>query len=266
MAYDVMNKNVKKVHLNFIYAEYIWQSKLKAWYNQYPLKVLYPNIDASTDPRIDDVKVTRNVDTHAYPEESTSSYNSFFYSPSYSNTRRQFEVSCIDSSHLLTRTRRKICKGGLNGISNAAWRKVAKSKNTNLSLGMIDCILEPMSVPVAITHFSERVENEMRRNGDHDAADLCRDIRMWWKAEDDPGIKAEERFKMRLPLRNRLLKCHNVGHFPPPGMFICGWPDQLWEALLANIDAKYLLYHLAAKKTYNVRAFSSMMGEFFSQN
>ena len=106
----------------------------------------------------------------------------------------------------------------------------------------------------------------MRQNGDHDAADLCRDIRMWWKAEDDPGIKAEERFKMRLPLRNILLKCHNVGYFPPPGMFICGWPNQLWEALLANIDAKYLLYHLASTETYNVRAFSSMMGEtFFSE-
>lgn len=111
------------MHLNIIYAEYIWQSKLRAWYERCPLGIKYPNI---TSPR----------------------------------------------------TRRKICKGGISGISNAAWRKVAKSKSTNLSLGMIDCVLEPMSVPVAVSHFSESVETEMRKNGDQDAADLCRDIRL----------------------------------------------------------------------------------------
>lgn len=71
---------------------------------------------------------------------------------------------------------------------------------------------------------------------------------------------------MRLPLRNRLLKCHDVNHFPPPGMFVRGWPIQLWGALLASIDSKYILYHLITEHTYNVRAFSSMMGEtFFSE-
>lgn len=49
-------------------------------------------------------------------------------------------------------------------------------------------------------------------------------------------------------------------------MFINGWPTQLWEALLANIDAKALLYILCKTGTYNVRAFSSMSGgTFFSE-
>ena len=49
-------------------------------------------------------------------------------------------------------------------------------------------------------------------------------------------------------------------------MFINGWPTQLWEALLANIDAKALLYILCKTGTYNARAFCSMSGgTFFSE-
>lgn len=46
-------------------------------------------------------------------------------------------------------------------------------------------------------------------------------------------------------------------------MYIKGWPAQLWEALISNIDAKTFLYSLCKKNAYNVRAFSSMMGETF---
>lgn len=41
---------------------------------------------------------------------------------------------------------------------------------------------------------------------------------------------------------------------------------QLWEALIANIDAKAHLYSLVHGGSYNVRAFSSLIGEtFFSE-
>ncbi|WAR26930.1 hypothetical protein MAR_012634, partial [Mya arenaria] len=153
-------------------------------------------------------------------------------------TRQQYEVSCIDSSHLLTRTRRKCCKGGLDGLSNKAWREVAKTNKTQLSLAMIDCSLAPLSVSVALTHFSEPVELMMKEKGYLQEALLCKDIRMWWKAEDDAGIPAHERIKLRMALRQRLLGHVDFGHFPPPTVCIKGWPLQLWEALIANIDAK----------------------------
>ena len=67
-------------------------------------------------------------------------------------------------------------------------------------------------------------------------------------------------------LRRRLLYQVDFSVFPPPTTNMHGWPLQLWEALLANIDAKSLLYALCETKTYNVRAFSSMIGEtFFSE-
>ena len=71
---------------------------------------------------------------------------------------------------------------------------------------------------------------------------------------------------MRMNLRRRLLSYIDFSHFPPPSSHINGWPSQLWEALVANIDAKLLLYKICRKNTYNVRAFSSMMGEtYFSE-
>ncbi|WAR09987.1 hypothetical protein MAR_035063 [Mya arenaria] len=49
-------------------------------------------------------------------------------------------------------------------------------------------------------------------------------------------------------------------------MYVNGWPIQLWEALIAHIDSKTILYALCHGGTYNVRAFSSLIGEtFFSE-
>lgn len=106
----------------------------------------------------------------------------------------------------MTRARHKCCKGGLDNISNGPWLKVAKGRKTLLSTVMIEDIIDPMSVSMATTNFSEAVENTMLENGDVDAASLCHDIRRWWNAEDDPGISALDRMKMRTPLRTRLLR------------------------------------------------------------
>lgn len=241
LSSSVLSKKVSKHMLNIVYAKYIWQGRYKKWFNDSPLR---------ENPVIDD---------SAYP-------SLWFYTPEFSETRQQLEVRCIDSTHLLTRARRKCCKGGLHGLPNTPWLTVAKTKTTFLSPIMIEEITEPMSVSMAVTHFSEPVERKMRQNGDIDAADLCRDIRDWWKSEDDPGIPAKDRIVMRQNLRERLLDEVDFNEFPPPTTNIRGWPLQLWEALLANIDAKSLLYALCETGTYNVRAFSSMMGEtFFSE-
>lgn len=236
MAFKSVSSSLKKSDLNIIYAEYLWPEVFQKW-----------NLEHSNSVKL------QNEETQ-------------FYYPAYSESRKQLEVSCVDSSHLLTRMRRKSAKGGLDGVGNEAWRKVAKSNKTHLSLGMVDCILEPMTVSVANTHFSEAVELEMRVNGDIKEAGLCRDIRGWWRAEDEAGIPAEKRHELCSLLKDHLMKCADLTKFPPPGMYINGWPTQLWEATIANIDAKSVLYTLTPGNKYNVRAFSSMMGEtFFSE-
>ncbi|KAH3738358.1 hypothetical protein DPMN_044992 [Dreissena polymorpha] len=170
----------------------------------------------------------------------------YLHIPAYSARRRQYEVSCIDSSHLLTRMRRKCCKGGLDGCSNTAWLTVAKYGRTNFTVAMTECIIDQMSVPTALTHFSESAELELIRNGYVREAELpvCRDFRQWWKSEDDPGISARNRIQMRLPLRRRLLRNLNLGQFPPQGMFVAGWPNQLLEAVMLQLLLNHKRYNL----------------------
>ena len=70
---------------------------------------------------------------------------------------------------------------------------------------MVDCITEPMTVSVANTHFSEAVEQKMNNNGDINEAKFCSDIREWWRVEDESGISAETRIRLRSALRLRLI-------------------------------------------------------------
>ncbi|XP_060581747.1 uncharacterized protein LOC132738297 [Ruditapes philippinarum] len=111
----------------------------------------------------------------------------------YSLTRHQLEVRSIDSTHLLTRTRRKTCKGGIEGFTNEPWLKVARQGKSLLTPAMVEEIVDPMSMSMANTHFSQAVQNAMQENGDFRAASLCADILDWWRAEDEAGISATER-------------------------------------------------------------------------
>ncbi|KAH3847189.1 hypothetical protein DPMN_089506 [Dreissena polymorpha] len=125
---------------------------------------------------------------------------------------------------------------------------------------MAEEVSDLMSDSMAATHFSEEVEREMIHLGDEKAADLCRDIRLWWAAEDTAGISAKDRVINRLMLQNGLINNYNFGSFPPAAMYINGWPIQLWEALIAHIDAKIIIFSLCHGGTNNVRAFSSLAG------
>ncbi|XP_060561338.1 uncharacterized protein LOC132721103 [Ruditapes philippinarum] len=233
--------NMSKQVLNCALAEIIWSEKYEDW------------------------KLQTRVSQNCYIEGIGIS-REWFYHPEYSTNRSQLEVKCIDATHLLTRTRRKCCKGGLDGITNEAWKAVAKTGNTFLTPIMVEEITDPMSSAMAATHFSEDVEEEMYKLGYTDAANLCKDVRLWWEAEDCSGFSALERFTMRENLRQRLLSHVKFNKYPPPSKYVAGWPLQLWEALIAHIDAKTLLYSLCHGGTCNVRAFSSLVGEtFFSE-
>lgn len=217
MCLKILQTKVPKRVLNIAHAEYHWLAELDKWENSSTIQNTV-KIEGTDDPEY------------------------WFYQPEFNEQRQQIEVKCIDSTHLLTRTRRKCCKGGLDSISNVPWLRVAKGRKTLLSVVMIEDIIDPMSVSMAVTNFSEPVQHVMIENGDIEAASLCHDVRNWWSAEDDPGIAAMTRIEMRKGLRQRLLSHVNWNELPSPTMFIKGWPIQLWEAIVANVDAKALLY------------------------
>lgn len=94
---------MSKLALNISNATFVWPDKLSTWKQASPLT--------------DDVKV-----------QGTEFPDFWFYITDYSQELKQLEVRCIDSSHLLTRTCLKICKGGIENLTNKPWIKVAKTK------------------------------------------------------------------------------------------------------------------------------------------
>ncbi|CAG2256264.1 unnamed protein product [Mytilus edulis] len=147
-------QKLPKLTLNVIHAELIWENRYDNW-----------------------ISKIRTVTVNGMKHD-------WFYKPDFSEIRNQYDVRCIDATHLLTRTRTKVCKGGIEGLTNESWLKVARSGKTLLTPAMIQEIIDPMSMSMAITHFSPEVENMMRSNGDTDSANLCHDIRSWWQADD----------------------------------------------------------------------------------
>ena len=61
----------------------------------------------------------------------------------------------------------------------------------------------------------------------------------------------------------RLLSRVSFEKFPLESMFIYGWPWQLWESLLANMNAylNFVSNSLCRGGSYNVRVFNSVIGE-----
>ncbi|XP_070548834.1 uncharacterized protein [Ptychodera flava] len=78
---------------------------------------------------------------------------------------------------------------------------------------------------------------------------------------DEPGIPSVERFKMKLRYRESLLSMVDMYSFPPPRMYVKGYPKALWESTISSIDADLILCGLVKRRTYNQRAISSQMCE-----
>lgn len=181
LSSDFVSKKVPKACLNIVWAEYIWPRKLSIWKDSSPVQ--------------DTVKV------------GDSEYPDFLlYHPEFSERRGQLEVRCIDSSHLLTRIRRKCCKGGLENISQKPCIDVAHSQKTFLASIMVEDLVDPMSVPMAVSNFQKDVEECIIELGYNKSAFLCHDVREWWGSEDEPGIAASDRINMRKRICSRLVQ------------------------------------------------------------
>ena len=175
-------------------------------------------------------------------------------------------VKCLDGHHIRTNIRSKICKDGTAELKRQAWVDVAKSKNTNLSIAMIDVnkdgkILDQQNDKYVRTMFSDEVEDELTLMGYSSEAKFTRLLREWYEAEDLPGISAEGRCKRALALREWLLKDYSFENFPPPGMHIKGFPKVTFEGLICSIEAHLYMYELCKSGTFNWRSVSTLVAE-----
>lgn len=94
-------------------------------------------------------------------------------------------------------------------------------------------------------------------------AEFCMLMNDWYKAEDEHGISALERCKMRLSLKEWLLKDVTFSQFPPYGAYVKDIPVVLFEGLLTTIERKIQLVTFTKRGCYNVRSVGSFDTENF---
>lgn len=167
----------------------------------------------------------------------------------------------LDPEHLLTNTRTKVCSTGIpeRNITKDAWVAVAKSGKTNgsnLSLALVNDLIDKQNVGFAVKTFSKEVEDAMLTEGFTEEASFCELIRNWYRAQDEPGLSALERHLHEQKLRKWLLKDIDFSIFPPAGSHVRGIPLVAFEGFMVHIDRRSQLY--AFTGSYNPRTIGTL--------
>ncbi|CAC5422641.1 unnamed protein product [Mytilus coruscus] len=176
----------------------------------------------------------------------------------HSDSDSRYLLDFLDPEHLLTNMRTKVCTIGINkaGIKREAWIQVAKygkQNGSNLSLALVEHLLDKQNVAFAIKTFSEEFEIAMKNAGYHTEANFCGLIRNWYRAQDEPGLSCYERHLYEQSLRQWLLEDVRFEIFPPPGRYVKDIPIVLYEGLLIHIDRRSQLYAFT-NGAYNARS------------
>ena len=233
----------------------------KAKLNQVCAKALYPHLKKEWESN-----GTTKPNTRLFGEEEQEIIIPHWFSqPEYSEERGCLEPKCLDSHHLLVNLRSKVCKDGIHGfgIQKEAWHLVAEHYPDVISKSIVCDILDKQSNAFAQRTFSSEVENHMDLIGFPEEARLCRLVREWYGAQDEPGLQAWERVERRLRLREYLLSKVELDKFPPHGTHVGGMSRQMYEGFLHNIDSNLQLYSIVKGGSYNARAISSLANETF---
>lgn len=248
---ELQKRTYKKEALAVSYARSKWPSYKNRWFQT--------------------AVVDEKISLEFLDNEGNQINKTFFapvYCPEYSEERKQLEVRVMDGTHIRTNIKSKLIRHGLGSIGLHAWRKVARSGDTDLTLSMLEVqddgkIMHQQSDPFVRTMFSDNVEQAMKNNGDIKEAEFCRLFRQWHDAEDKAGLSAEKRCQHSLEFRKWLLDGYDFGSFPPPGQYVRGIPRVTYEGLVCSIDAHLLLYALIKGGSYNWRTVSTLVAENF---
>lgn len=174
----------------------------------------------------------------------------------------------IDPHHIFVNKRVRCCSKSMSemNIRKEAWWKAAESgkgKSCGLSLEIVKEFRDKQSNAFAKATFSQGTQKLLQEMGFHHEAEWCRLIRQWYNAIDDAGVPVDNRIEWLLDMREKLLGLLKVGHFPPPGAFVCDMPIAQFEGFLTNIDCRLQLYCMVRNEKYNQRAISSLDSETF---
>ena len=136
------------------------------------------------------------------------------------------------------------CSSGIpeRGLQKEAWVRAAKGGKAGLNIALVEDLVDRQSDTFAHATFSQKVEENMKENGDYNEVNFCRLSRERYSAEDDPGISGTYRCELRLNLRKWLLSHVQFNQFSPSCSHISGIPLVMLEGLMTSIEQTIQLY------------------------
>ena len=248
-----MSRRVSKQTLSILYAILSWQESLSTWMNtgliQNGMQILYESSSGNT--RI----CQEQVHWFSQPEVCADGKPLF---------------TIIDPHHLFVNSRCHVCNTGYKqaGISNYAWKKVArdsKHNGTHLNPSMVETpVIDTQSGATAELVFSEAVELCLRENGDIEEANFCNLLRNWHAAFDKRGI-ADGRVMALLKMRDWLLGLllESLMTFPPTTGYVKSIPVTTFLGILISCERAIQLHRFVIGGSYNYRGLGSNMNETF---
>ena len=109
--------------------------------------------------------------------------------------------------------------------------------------------------------FSDKVEEQLTKNGDTSEALFVHLICSWHRACHERGMAVDDRVNNLWVFHTYLVKDVDFNCFPAPSAYVKGIPILTYSALLQNISMQLLLYKLCKYGTYNARCISSLVCE-----
>ncbi|XP_078610740.1 uncharacterized protein LOC144881475 [Branchiostoma floridae x Branchiostoma japonicum] len=97
--------------------------------------------------------------------------------------------------------------------------KVADGARTKIKRVMLTDCVYMQSIEMCDVQFSSDVATELDRLGYKSTTDFVRVMHGWHRANDCPGLDAEERVMLRLRMRDWLLEGVNFDVYPPSGRY-----------------------------------------------
>ena len=202
------------------------------------------------------------VPTFVHVRECGIMHDIFCYPP-YNEERNQIECKTLDSSHILNNIRSHISRGGYTGISKQAFIAVSDHDHTVLPKAIIVDQLDKQNVAISVRFFSKEVEDIMSLKGYLFESRFVQLVRNWYEATDERGVDAFTRLQHLQDMFDYLSTRMPYDDYPPPTKYVHGMPVTTFEAIMHTISTRFILFDLAAKKTYNPRAIGTLGIESF---
>ena len=175
----------------------------------------------------------------------------------------ELECRTFDYTHILNNIRFHICNKGFDNISKEAFLRVSEVDSSILPRAIVEDKLDRQSCSLSQRFFSQEVEEILISECFFEEAIFVKLIRNWFNACDARGMAVNLRLHHLKQMYEALMDMTDLSKYPPPANNIAGIPIKTFEAMLHCISTRFSLYILAERRSYNIRALSTLAIESF---